>query len=441
MLNDTFAVLTGKMENFKEGYNPHLYLASVGFGGFSIMLYILTAHYGLNFTKSPTFGIVETAQVYGTFETWTGYLQHIWSDNVVSLAEMIMLIILISMMSLIPITAIANIKLLFWNEKQYQYYKTTQEFKDLNKTVGAMGRMARPFAWSMSFMVLFVVGLVFVPYLWDYMGIILYVATPISLAIGYMAFKEFVDIFKEWEKQGIEHFENTNNFSLVLSGFAFTFIGIMFMSFSFGSKGDLFITLFHWFLATFFIISGILMSLAFGILGIRTILQRGLSLVTGATLLVFIPIITIFTAYLTRTNFIFKKYFGFQNIFPTDNAFIIMFLFTIALAIFALGIVLLKELGFMKKYLSINGERNLTLFALGCPFVGMNVLYIWLITVALPILGIYTYMSHPLLYSILILIGTIFTIITLGYILRISRNTLLVRDNDAWGCEMECETK
>ncbi|MCV6636576.1 hypothetical protein [Candidatus Albibeggiatoa sp. nov. NOAA] len=441
MLTDAFKILTGSMEDFKEAYNPHLYLASVGFGGFTIMLYILTAHYGLNFTKNPAFGIVETAQVYGTFETWTGYLQHIWSDGILSTAEIMMLTVLVSLMSLIPITAIGNIKLLLWNEKQYRYYKSTEEFKKLNKTAGAMGRMARPFAWAMSFMTLFVVALVFVPSLWDYMGIILYIATPIALGIGYMAFRELVDILKEWEKHGIEHFENTNNFSLVLSGFAFVFIGIMFMSFSFGSKGDLFITLFHWFFATFFIISGILMSLAFGILGLRTVLQRGLNLVTGASLLVFVPIITIFTAYLTRTNFIFKKYFGFSNILPTDNAFIIMFLFTVALAIFALGIAMLRALGFMDKYLSVDGERNLTLFALGCPFVGMNVLYIWVVTVAFPILGLYSYVSHPLVYSTLILVGAIFTVITLGYILRITRNTLLVREEIWVGEAQAAETQ
>jgi len=428
MLNDIFKVLTGKMEDFKEGYNLHLYLASVGFGGFTIMLYILTAHYGLNFTKNPAFGIVETAQVYGTFETWTGYLQSVWRDGALSAAEIIMVAILMSMIALMPFTAAANIKLLLWNEKQYRYYKTTEAFKKLNKTVGAMGRMARPFAWAMSLMTVFVICMAFIPGFWDYMRIVLYIATPISLYIGYIACKELVDILKEWEKHGIDHFENTNNFSLVLSGLSFAFIGIMFMSYSFGSKGDLFITLFHWFLATFFMISGILMSIAFGILGLTTILKRGLNLASGASLLIFVPIITIFTAYSTRTNFIFKKYFGFPNIHPTDNAFIIMFFFTIALAIFVFGMAMLKQLGFMNKYLAVDGERNLTLFAFCCPLIGMNVLYLWVITVAMPILGIYTYMSNPLLYAVLLLIGTIFTIIVLGFMLRIARNTLLVRE-------------
>lgn len=85
--------------------------------------------------------------------------------------------------------------MLYWNVREFNLFKQTQAYTDLKESNNASAFMAIPLTISMSINVMFVLGAVFVPYLFYVIEYLLPVTIIGFLIVGYYAVKIYLSYF------------------------------------------------------------------------------------------------------------------------------------------------------------------------------------------------------------------------------------------------------
>jgi hypothetical protein len=351
-------------ELLKEKYSPMYFLSALGAGGLSVSFFMylmfLVEHKGV---PLATFDFVFPALVKG---------------------DLLSAIVALALVGII-IFAFFHFKLLAWNIKQYKAFKTTKGFEELRSTNAEVTLMAMPLTFAMTINVCFVLGAVFVPGLWSVVEFMFPFAILGFAICGYYALKIFMEFFSRIISTGSFDCTKNNNFSQMISIFAFSMISVGFaapgaMSHhieinAIGILGSIF----------FMALSVSLLVVKF-ILGFRNILERGLGLEAAPSLWIVIPILTLLGIALIRITF--GLHHGFETPLEKPSLFMLTSTF-LSFQILAgvLGYKVMKKLGYFDRYVYGN-EKSVVSFALICPGVAFMVFGMFFINFGLAFNGV-----------------------------------------------------
>lgn len=331
--------------NLGEKYNPLYFLAALGAGGLSVSFFMY-----INFMiprKGPMI----------TFEQWYPVLLQGNAQSALIVASLLGIVFF----------AFYHIKLLLWNIKEYKLFKTTEAYQKLKSTNAEVTLMTMPLTFAMTVNVMFVIGAVFVPGLWDVVEYLFPGALVAFGIIGYYGIKIFGEYFQRLIVKGDFDFIQNSNLSQMISVFAFSMIDVGFAAPAAMSHVP----------ATMAI--GAMLSFLFGtlvvvlafiklLLGFKSILRNGISLEAAPSLWIAIPIITLIgitifrdMAGLTHHNLNWHLVFAYTG-----------GLVSLQLIFGYIGYKVLKEMGYFEKF--VNGDgKSVGSFALICPGVAFFV--------------------------------------------------------------------
>lgn len=344
---------------FKEKYTPLYFLASLGAGGLSVSFFMylmfLLPH---EKTPMPIFTDVYAAIVSGS---WL---------SIVSIIALVFIIIF----------AVIHFKLLVWNIKQYNAFKTTDAFIIMKTTNAEVSLMAIPLTYAMTINVCFVLGAVFIPGLWSIVEYLFPFALIGFASVGYYALKIFLDYFNRLLINGDFDFTNNNNLSQMLSIFAFSMVGV-----GFAAPGAMShhveVNAIGIFGAIFFSTIAILLLVIKLILGFKNMFEQGVSKEASPSIWILIPILTLLGITFVRISFGLGHHF--DQIIKNSSLFTLTSTVVALQIIFGLmGYKLMKSIGYFKEY--IDGDKKSAVsFALICPGVAFMVFGMFFINLGL----------------------------------------------------------
>ncbi len=348
----------------KEKYTPIYFLSSLGAGGLSVSFFMylmfLVPHKGV---PLATFDFVYPVLLQGT------WLSFISSFSLV----------------FIIVFAILHFKLLIWNIKEYNAFKTTKAFDELLNSNAEVSLMTIPLTLAMSVNVCFVLGAVFVPGLWGVVEYLFPFALIAFTVAGYFAIKTFMRYFSRLLTTGQFDFEKNNNFSQMISIFAFSMVAV-----GFAAPGAMShyvqINAIGIFGAIFFAsISLLLLGLKL-VLGFKGMFKYGINAETVPTLWIIIPILTLLGITFVRITFGFDHHF--QEPLSKASLFsLTAFVVSLQVIFGLLGYSVMKKLNYFENYIQ-GKEKSAVSFALICPGVAFMVFGMFFINMGLVLNGV-----------------------------------------------------
>jgi len=331
-----------------KNYTPLYFLSALGPGGMAVAFYMyfmfMTPHKGVPMA---------------TYDTLIAYF------NKTSIYGKIgMVLVLIAVLFF----AFKHIQLLIKNVIEYKKFKKTEAYKNIKGTLQEVTLMAAPLTFAMSINVMFILGAMLIPGLWNIVEYLFPGALLGFLVVGFFAFKIFLEYFIPIVINGNEAWEENRNFSQLLSVFAFVMIGV-----GFAAPGAMShikaVNAIGLFFSFMFIGAAVgLMILKF-VLVFHSVIKHGIAKKAAPTLWILIPILT-----LIGITF-FRQRFGLAHNFADGHASVNEFTFTLTGAIIAIetliglfGYFVMKELKYFDEY--VHGDtKDPATYALICPGV------------------------------------------------------------------------
>ena len=379
----------------REKYSPTCFLAALGAGGLSVSFFMylmfLVPH-----PKTPlaTFDYIMPALLKGD-----------WLSFVVAF-------------SLVFIIAFAffHFKLLIFNTKQYLLFKKSEKFKNLIGTNNEVSLMAIPLTFAMTINVCFVLGAVFVPGLWNVVEYLFPFALIGFTVVGFYALKIFMNYFSHMIINGKFNFEQNNNLSQMISIFAFSMLAVGFAAPA-AMSHNLTINSIAFFASIFFAAIALLLIFIKLTMGIKNMLEKGISIEAAPSLWIIIPILTLLGITFVRLSF------GLDHNFNTplnkSTLFILTSLILSLQIIFGiLGYIVMKKMGYFEKYI-FSEEKSAVSFALICPGVAFMVFGMFFINFGLTYNEIIT--KYSIAYFILMIPFIYVQFKTIIYFFRLNK--------------------
>jgi len=332
----------------KDRYSPVFFLAALGPGGMAVAFFMyfmfMTPHKGV---AMPTY---DTLMAYFNKTTMYGKVG--------------MVLVLIAILFF----AYKHISLVIKNTIAFNKFKKTQEYADMKGTLAEVTLMAAPLTYAMTINVMFILGAVLVPGLWDIVEYLFPGALLGFLVVGIYAVKIFLEYFIPFFIKGNEAWEDNQSFVQLLSAFAFVMVGVGFAAAGAMSHIKV-VSAIGIFFAMMFIGAAIALLVLKFILGFHTIAKKGIAKTAAPSLWIFIPILTLVGITLFRIKF------GLTHNFAEGHNSVNEFTYALTGSIFAVetliglfGYYVMKELKYFDDY--VNGdEKDVSSYALICPGV------------------------------------------------------------------------
>lgn len=351
--------LTG-LRTLGERYAPAYFLAALGNGGTAITFFIW-----LNFlVPHPKTPIV-------TFDS----IAAMWAKS-----DLIGQAPLLVAMAGTALFAIRHFQSLIWNLSEFARFRRSSAYTQLRETNGAVMLMALPLTLAMTINVLFVLGAVFVPGLWNVVEYLFPFSLTAFLAVGVLALRTFADIFGRAIANG--HFDCTrnNNLSQMVAAFAFAMVGVGMAAPAAMSNVKLTIGL-AMIGSIFFISAAIVLGLVLLVLGVRAMLTNGLALEAAPSLWLPIPLLTLIGIAFLRISHGLHN--GFElHIEAPHRLLITTIFFSLQMLVGLFGWSVLQRVGYFRTYLS-GPARSPASYGLICPAVGLFVFGMFFLHVGL----------------------------------------------------------
>ncbi len=372
--------------NLGKTYSPFFFLAALGNGGLTVAFFI----FFMFMTPHPDTPIA-------TFDTVWGYLA------TTSLFAQILGVLCYAMMLYF---AIKHIQMLIWNIREYRMFRQTKGYTDLIETNNEITLMTIPLTLTMTINVLFVLGAMLVPGLWNVVEYLFPFAFLAFLATGIYSLTLFYNYYSKVLNTG--HFKHSKNNSLtqMLSSFTFSMNAVGFAAPAAMSENPAMITIAA-FCAIFFFSVASLLAVKNLILGFHAMMDKGVNREASASLWILIPILTLLGITAIRLNH------GFHFLFHGGSSAIFHFIwssFIVSIQIFIgiLGYVIMRQNNYFPEFIhGINGNieedaaRNPATYALICPGVAFWVFGMFFLDKALVTSGLLNLFSVT--YFILLL--------------------------------------
>lgn len=365
-----------------DEYSPLYYLAALGSGGllvtFFMYLMFMVPHKG---QPIPTFDSLAAQLAKGDPLTTTAII--------VGAAGVI-------------IFALFHFRLLFWNIREYRHFKTTERYAQLRQSDAEVQLMAMPLTYAMTMNVLFILGALFVPGLWNVVEYLFPFALLAFLGIGIYAVKIFLGFISRVIAFGQFDCEKNNSLSQMLSIFAFSMVAVGFSASGAMSHNQLTSGLGIILAAAFLSFTMVLGTIKI-VLGFRSMFENGVNKESAISLWIVIPILTLMGIAAYRMHMGLAHNFGFYN-----HTWIQVLLFTAIVAMQSffglLGYRVMKHTGYFREFVSGN-SKSVATYAAICPGVAFVVMGNFLINKGLASAGIapkfsltYFLLYAPLVY-------------------------------------------
>jgi len=349
----------------EKSYSPLYFLASLGAGGLAVSFFMylmwMTPHKG---APIPSFSTLMAA-----FETGSLPMQALIVVGATGIA----------------LFAFLHLRLLFWNLARFREWKTTANYQALRSGNGENQLMAAPLALAMTVNVMFIVGAVFVPGLWEIAEYLFPFALLAFAAIGVWSLSIFGDFMGRVLTEGGFDCAKNNSLGQMLSVFAFAMIGVGFSA-SAAMSHNATVSVIAFLGAAFFAFAALVFGAIFLVMGFRSMMENIAEKETSPTLWIIIPFLTVIGITFYRLFKGLEHNFGVE--WAAGSVFsYLAFLFAIQLVFGFLGYVVMKRFGYFEHYVSGDG-RSPGSYALICPGVALFVFANFLIHPGLVGIGV-----------------------------------------------------
>ena len=337
---------------FTQGYTPQYFLASLGNGGLAVSFFM----YLMFMIKHP--------------DTPIPTFQHV--SSVLTSEDILSSVLVLLALSGILFFSFRHFKLLIWNILSFMQYKKSEEYRKLKSSNAEVTLMVLPLTYGMSVNVVFILGALFVPGLWNYVELLF----PFSIAalggIGFNALKLFSDYFSRLIVKGDFDFINNNNLSQLLSSFAFAMVSVGLAAPGAMSE-NIIVSVIGILGSIFFATVSILLLMIKLILGFKSIFKQGILKENAPSLLIVIPIMTLLgIAFVRITSGIYHNLLE-SSPPPTFMFVMLSFLVSTQVIIGLIGYVVMNKTEYFKEYIS-GSKNSVGSYSLICPGVAAFVL-------------------------------------------------------------------
>ena len=339
-----------------ETYSPLYFLVSLGSGGLVVTFFMWLMHWVPHPGRSvPLFENIVAALGTG------------------SLALRVAIVVAVAG---IAFYAVLNLKYLLWNLRSYRAWQGSEAYARLRSSNAETQLMAMPLAMAMSVNVCFMLGMVFVPGLWNVVEYLFPLAVLAFLAIGVLAFRQLGGFLGRVLVNGGFSCAGNNSFAQALPAFALAMIGVG-LAAPAGMSASRLVAGTGLVLSTFFLVAAALIGAVALVLGLRSLMENGATIETAPTLSVFIPVLTIIAILSLRQNHGLDHHFALAS-GGADRLMLLSQYLSAQILCALLTALVLVRLGYAARFI-VGDETSPGSYALVCPGVALAVmLHFWL---------------------------------------------------------------
>lgn len=336
----------------KHTYNPLYFLAALGNGGLAVSFFM----YLMFMVPHPDAPMATFNHIY----------PYVIDGNI-----FVSISIVLALLAMIYFT-VKHFEKLIWNVKQFNKFKQTDAYQALRSSNGEVALMAIPLTFAMMINVLFILGAVFVPGLWNYVQLLLPFALLGFMVIGFFGLKIFVRMMARFMTTSSFKEEANNHFSQLLSAFAFMMISVGFAAPG-AMSHNLAISATGIFFSILFAVLSFILIIVFIILGLQSILKNGISAEAGPSVWMLIPILTLIGITGVRiTSGLSHNFLG-SNPEPLIMFVGLGMMITAQIVVGILGYSVLFKIGYFNNYI-VGDNKSSGSYGLICPGVAFTVL-------------------------------------------------------------------
>ncbi|MGR3796402.1 TsoY family (seleno)protein [Vannielia sp. SX4] len=335
----------------RTGYVPLYFLAALGAGGLMVtfFLYLMfwVPHPG---QTVPVFEDILAAFLAGTPLT-RAMIVTAWAG--------------------IATFAFLMFRSLVWNLRTLAAFRATPGFDALMGSNAGSQLMAVPLALAMAVNGGFILGLVFVPGLWNAVEYLFPLAMVTFLAIGGCGLRLYGRFLAARIGKGGIDCASNNSFSQTLPAFAFAMVGVGLAAPAAMSavKETVAVSLM---LSSFFILLALVIALVTMIMGLRAMMEHGANPEAAPTLLIAIPLLTVVAiAWLRQSHGLHAQLDMHGG--PAASFTLLLPLLALQLITGLFGLTVLRTQGYFARFIS-GPERSPASYALVCPGVALSVM-------------------------------------------------------------------
>ncbi|MDO5726951.1 MAG: hypothetical protein Q4Q03_03395 [Bowdeniella nasicola] len=404
------------IRNLGERYSPLYFLASLGFGGMSVLFFMNLMH----LTDHPDTPMPTVESIAATFSS-AGFAMRT--------------LIVVAYLGFFTFFAI-HLYLLAWNIREFRMWKHTAAYRDTIKSNAEVTLLAVPLTIGMSVNGLFVMGMISVPRLWDVIEYLMPVAIIAYGSVGILALVYLGRYLNRVIHHGF-NFKANGGLNQLLASFAFAMVAVGMAAPAAMSHTPLTVVI-AFSLAVFFTMISVLLFLVFLPLGFMSMLRYQLSLANSATLWLGIPIMTLWAITVLRlrhgvaTLALLKPD---AEPIPGTSMGVFVFLavvFFAQLVFLAMGHLAMRSNGFYRQFVFSRNELSPAAFTLVCPGVALGVVSFFFLNVGFAKNNIFPVGSPGFAAMLLATYGIqIATLVLMGALVR----NQLWRRNDRAGKE------
>jgi len=349
-----------------EKYSPLYFLASVGAGGLAVTFFMYLM-----------FWVPHPGRPVATFNDIMAF----W-PTAGAPAQTAIVIAMIG----IAVFAFMNIQKLIWNIQTFNAWKKTDAYQAFRTTNAETQLLAYPLALAMSVNGMFIVGLVFVPGLWNFVEYLFPFALAGFLAIGLFALWIIGDFLgRVLTSGGVFDVTAHNSFAQLLPTFALSMIAVGLAAPAAMSTNS-FVVGAGVMLSTFFGMAALVYGVIALITAFNSMLHYGTAKEAAPTLMIVIPIMTTLGIMMLRQSHGLHGSFGVHSNAGETMVFLSRVLSIQFLFLF-LGMLVLVRQGYFKDFV-LGDKLSPGSYALVCPGVAISVMLHFFINKGLVSAGI-----------------------------------------------------
>lgn len=335
-----------------NSFSPLYFLASVGAGGLSVTFFMYLMFWVPH--KGRPVPIFE--DIMAAFGTGSALLQTSIAIAVLGIA----------------VFSFLNLKYLFWSLSAFAKFRKTEAYTKLKNSNAETTILAMPLALAMTVNAMFILGLVFVPGLWNIIEYLFPFAMAAFLAIGVIALTIIGDFLgRVLTKGGVFDVTAHNSFAQLLPAFALAMIAVG-LSAPAAMSGNAVVVGISLIGSTFFGIASLVYGTVALITAFNSMLHYGTSEEAAPTLMIIIPIVTTLGIMFLRQNHGLHASFDVHTNAGETLTFLARLL-AVQFVFLGLGLTVLARQGYFKDYVFGNGTSPGS-YALVCPGVALSVM-------------------------------------------------------------------
>ncbi len=388
-----------KMETkVKSEYSPLYFLSALGSGGLSVSFFMYLQ-----------FMVPHKDMPMVTFDHIMKVLEKGGTQAVLVLVSILLMLIL----------GVNHFRLLAKNLSWLKKYKQSSEFKAFNESPKGMSMMAIPLTLAMSLNVVFVLGALLIPNLWNNIEYLFPVSITGFLAVGTYASVIFGRQMLRIITTGNSEFVNVNNLSHLISIFTFTMVAVGFAA-SGAMSQYLIVNSIGIFFAVFFLSMAVVISAVKLILGFRAMMENGIAKEAAPTFWLVIPILTL--GGITVIRLLMGLDHHFESHLNKPMLFVISAII-VSLQILngVFGWAIMKKIGYFEEFVN-SDKKSVGSLSLICPGVAFFVFGMFFIHFGLVQNGIIE--KFGIMYFIVMLPFVAVQALTIATFLKLSKKLI-----------------